>query len=132
MIKELFGSPLGDPFYIGVYLEWTVNVLGLIVCVWGYQKTKAKSLLIIAIFFTQPLWGIAFREVQYRLNKETIDQFIEMKNQEIQRKMERGEIIEIDSSINLPAFEFLLVLGLFTLVRNGNLVEPVAGGEAAR
>jgi hypothetical protein len=132
MINELLGNPFRDSFYIGLYLGWVVNILGLVVCFRGFTKTNGKAFLLIAIFFTQPLLGIVYHQVEYRLNKEEIDQYIKIKNQELQERMERGEIIEVDSTINLPVFEAVLVLGLFFQVRNRNLVEPVGGADRAR
>jgi hypothetical protein len=133
MISELLGNPFRDSYYIGLYLGWLVSLIGLFVCVRGFQKTKAKAFFLIAIFFIQPFLGIIYHQFNYRLHKEEIDQYIEFKNKELQERLERGEVIETDSTVKLPVFEVILVMGMFFLVRSKKLnVEQVAGGNAAR
>lgn len=98
LIDVLFGLPI---------------IAGVGVSLWAWRKTRNTGYLLIAVFFLAPFFGIVRHQLARQLHREEWEQKIAAAEAELQAKLERGAVIQIEQRpMVIPAFEMLLAIGV--------------------
>ena len=132
--------------YLFKAIDWLnplVNIVGLLVSIWAFQKCRKNGYLVVAIYFVLAMFALFAMPIINRriaanrapkISEETQERLFQEVDEVYRRIYEEEGITPMTSMaatrrVNFPLGPIILVAGLWLVAKNEKRAEPSARGD---